>query len=73
LLWDYVKCEQGNPKFDRLYAELCYLSALSDSLGGKFDKLLKDAVNPMEEIFPRQILCFAMSRAARLFRHSSAQ
>jgi alpha-mannosidase len=48
-LWDFIKREQGNPGFDRLHAEFRYLSALSDSLGGKFDKLLKDAVSKLTE------------------------
>jgi alpha-mannosidase len=42
-LREYVKSQEANPHFNRIYAELRFLCALSDSTGGRYDPLLRDA------------------------------
>ncbi|MDR2371247.1 MAG: hypothetical protein LBD71_07180, partial [Treponema sp.] len=42
-LEDYVKQENSSPFFNRIYAELRFLAALSDSRGGAYDDLVKNA------------------------------
>ncbi|MDR1949878.1 MAG: glycosyl hydrolase-related protein [Spirochaetaceae bacterium] len=45
-LWEYSKNE-GNPHFRRIYAELRYLCALSESRGGVYDTLLGEAAKKL--------------------------
>ncbi|MDR2071206.1 MAG: hypothetical protein LBP81_07320, partial [Treponema sp.] len=42
-LWEHIKSGEGNPHFRRIYAELRYLCAVSDSRGGAWDGLLRKA------------------------------
>jgi alpha-mannosidase len=42
-LWEHRKEGEGNPHFLRIYAELRFLCALSDSRGGAYDGLLREA------------------------------
>jgi alpha-mannosidase len=42
-LWNHFKTQEGNPLFRRIGAELRYLSAISDSRGGIYDTLLREA------------------------------
>jgi alpha-mannosidase len=42
-LWEHIKEGEGNPHFRRIYAELRYLCAISDSREGVYDDLLRKA------------------------------
>jgi alpha-mannosidase len=46
-LREYVKSQESNPYFNRIYAELRFLCALSDSVGGRYDSLLRDAATEL--------------------------
>ncbi|MDR3146231.1 MAG: hypothetical protein LBU21_08130, partial [Treponema sp.] len=47
VLWEHIKSGEGNPHFRRIYAELRYLCALSDSRGGAWDGLLRKAAETL--------------------------
>ncbi|MDR2607606.1 MAG: glycosyl hydrolase-related protein [Treponema sp.] len=42
MLEDLAKQQINNPFFNRIYAELCFLSALSSSKGGVYDSLIQE-------------------------------
>ncbi|MDR2403698.1 MAG: glycosyl hydrolase-related protein [Spirochaetaceae bacterium] len=46
-LWEHIKNGEGNPHFRRIYAELRYLCAISDSRGGAWDGLLRKAAEDL--------------------------
>jgi alpha-mannosidase len=46
-LWDYISSQNANGNFDRIHAELRFLSALSDSKGGKYDNLIARAAGEL--------------------------
>ena len=46
-LWDYRTSQKSNRNFERIYAELRYLSAISDSEGGTYDALLRDVATAL--------------------------